>query len=230
CAVVTNDRDVYVIPVCRLFFPYNQQNIWPFFEQKNQTIHQNPSIKDYIKTNQERDLFLDLLKEISICNTKKLRPKKKELNITCCHWWTSFTKEHYLLVGDSRGRIIFFNLQSRKEECVAKLKGNTHSVKSIEFIRDPQKRFQYAFITAMKGNFYKLLLEQLDEEYQIYRTIIQDYENHRSKPFSPILEEQFSKEYPCKVIVQDDPKKKISYLISFSKLTHQLNVYGSEST
>lgn len=232
-ACCTTDREVYVIPVCRQFFPQNEENVWPFRKRSSVIVrHQFPTLREYISkkdTEKAGIEFLETLKEISVANTKPIRPGKKHVDLLCCSWWRSFNGEQHLIIGTENGRLVFFNLQTRTEECVTKSNKLTQQIKNIEIIEDPQKQFKFAFITAAHGNFYTVLLEQMDTEFHTYKTLVQDYhENYGSKHFLPVQAERFCKEYPCKVTVRTLPKKG-PLLCSFSKLNQQLSVYDPSS-
>jgi len=88
-------------------------------------------------------------------------------------------------VGTSQGHVVFMNLRAKQEASHVKLK---HGILKMELVEDSIQSYRYLLLHLSNGTFWRLLVEQQNEEYHTYDTILT---NVGKPPFTPSAFERF---------------------------------------
>mmetsp|Transcript_261 Transcript_261/g.876 ORF Transcript_261/g.876 Transcript_261/m.876 type:complete len:1795 (-) Transcript_261:26-5410(-) len=118
-----------------------------------------PSLLDYTQLISEssksssQENFLASLRFIT-----KLSPKKRTFNskkfgyISCTCLWKTFLNKHFLVLGTTRGYLLFLNLHTQLDECYTTIPGTRHAaIHEIRLISDPKEQYKYLALTLMTG-------------------------------------------------------------------------------
>ncbi len=245
---ITANGEVYLVPVCRLFFPYNTENIWPFRKPeipvRSVFVMKQPttsfvSLKDYttyitdFDRADKKKSFLMTVKDVEsvITSDTMQRPYKfvKHGCFTCCTWWKTFEQKDFLLIGTDRGYVVILNMQSQIEEGV--ISGFKHPIRTLEVVEDLQRSsYKYLLVHTARGQYFRLNLEQEDTDFHSYRTISEHCRtNSDPKLFEPNRIDILAKGNPCRVNVNRTNSKKSNLLSCYSRANYQLSIYDPEN-
>ncbi|KAL9653796.1 hypothetical protein ABK040_012857 [Willaertia magna] len=200
---LTNDGDIYIIPICKLFFPnlnnysslFSNNLIENYDKKENYFLEQLQQIELIISSNDKiikkhlkiynelislslhPSILFENIVNATKTNTKRLFQLNIHGKITCCQWWITFSKnlkhKFYLILGTEKGFLIYLNLQTQQEEII--VGGLKFGVKNIKIISDG-KTMKYLIISCGRGNYFKQIIEQVDN-YQLntFKNICQFY-------------------------------------------------------
>jgi hypothetical protein len=229
---VSEDREVYLVPICRMFFPSQSLNQWPFQISTKTAPHSVnatkskdfPSLMNYLSNPLEKKNinFIEELKDISLCSTKKIASKTQGTIMTCCVFWKTYDAQNFVIVGTEKGHVLFFNLSNQNVDHSI---GGLEEIKKFEIVSDISSTYRYLVIHSVKGVYNRLMLEQYDNEFLHFKNICTNHSTD-GKFFTPTKIELFQREFPCKVSVTNDKRK--GPLICIKK-KQTISIYDADS-
>lgn len=219
---ITEEREVFVVPVCKIFFPTQNSNEWPFKYPFTKFKKEISPLASYLFPLNEKKTFnfLDDVKDVKLCSTKKVSSKSNGTKMICSIFWKAPDQNCYVIIGTDKGFVIIFNLQNQNVEQTI---GGFEEIENFQLVSDIKNNFQYLLVSSKKGLFFQLLLSQMGEKDHI--TIVQKSSEY-SKFFQPLKLDQLLKEYPCKVNISIDKKKGPLVCVQKNK---QLTIYDPDT-
>lgn len=182
---VTAEGNIYVVPICRVFFPDNSKNIWPFHHHHGHEASQSedqkstapPSLKRYTFFGSSTDRvektkdYLSTVDNI-VCATARSKRQfniKRHGSVSSCQWWKTFEQKSYVVLGTDRGFVIIFDMQNQLDELI--IGGFKNGVRKMDIATDWTGGSRTLIVQAIGGSYYRLPIEIKDAQLHTIRTI-----------------------------------------------------------